>query len=94
MILSNSFGQIIGERARTLYCSSAMVSKTHALHEASSLAASLQSPVTILSNCLTLINVIATLKHCWPWECFELLGCIMHHILSWSEPEYLIQVYS
>ncbi|CAN1759680.1 hypothetical protein LINPERHAP1_LOCUS7234 [Linum perenne] len=76
IILSNSHGQIFDGRAETIFCSSPMVSEAHAILQASRLAMTLPTQVTIYSDCLCMINAVHAPKHQWPWECYGLLGNI------------------
>ncbi|CAN1787688.1 hypothetical protein LINPERHAP1_LOCUS17750 [Linum perenne] len=72
--ISNTSEQVTDGRPETLYCSSPIVSDVVALHEAAKLAKDSLGPVTILSDCLELINAINGTRHRWSWQCYGPLG--------------------
>ncbi|CAN0902814.1 hypothetical protein LINGRAHAP2_LOCUS22214 [Linum grandiflorum] len=72
----NDTRKAIDGRAGTLYCSTAMVAEARAILEATMVAAQIQSPCWIVSDCQTSIDAINSIPDRWPWECYGILGRI------------------
>ncbi|CAN1752235.1 hypothetical protein LINPERHAP1_LOCUS4636 [Linum perenne] len=62
----------------TLFCSSPTVAEARTILEAIILASPLGAPTTILSDCKIIVDIVNDPSHPWPWECYALVGAILH----------------
>ncbi|CAN1764979.1 hypothetical protein LINPERHAP1_LOCUS9496 [Linum perenne] len=77
MVLSNIHREFCDRRSDTFFFSSPIIGEGRAILEAFQCATVLSSPVTILSDCKTLVDICLKPLRTWPWECSRIISSFL-----------------
>ncbi|CAN1181362.1 hypothetical protein LINPERHAP2_LOCUS35339, partial [Linum perenne] len=80
VVMTNNHGQVCDGRSGTFFCSSPIVAEAKAILEAVILASERHVSTMVLSDCLTLVNVLNDSLTQRPWECAALLSQIFQKL--------------
>ncbi|CAN1168135.1 hypothetical protein LINPERHAP2_LOCUS27655 [Linum perenne] len=75
--MTNSHGQVCDGRNGTFFCSSSLVAEAKAFLEGISLGSSRQVTTSVLTDSLTLINVLNNALYPRPWECSTYINSML-----------------
>ncbi|CAN1767723.1 Putative ribonuclease H protein At1g65750 [Linum perenne] len=73
VVMTNTHGQVCDGRSGTFFCSSPIVAEAKAINEAVFMASTRQVSTLILSDSLSLVNILNDTHIQWPWECAALI---------------------
>ncbi|CAN1128636.1 Putative ribonuclease H protein At1g65750 [Linum perenne] len=96
VVVTNTLGQVCDGKSGTFLCSSPMVAEAYAIKEAVNVAATRQVSTEIMSDCLSIVNVLNNSLIPWPWECSAIISQITQKLSScpWISVKFTPRIYN